>query len=180
MTLIRFETASAVFEAFPVLGRLIPSRRAMQTPPQDPIAFLEGLAAGAAPHEALVFGAHILPRREAIGWLCMAFAPDDPAITLVRRWVEKPDETLRNAALDRATGADMSDPVTWALLAVGWSGGNIQRDPALPPLPAAPDLTAQAVGAGMTLALACVPLENRHATITAQVEACIRIATSGT
>src|SRR5579872_3714960 len=79
---IRFAAARTVFAAFPDLRRYAP-------PPADlcaPLDYARRLRASARPSDAIVFVAHLLPRREAVWWArqCVvaiqgAAAEDDPA-----------------------------------------------------------------------------------------------------
>lgn len=182
-SMIRFETAADVLATFPKLAPFLPCA------PQgeSPLEFLHLLAQNENPYGAPAFAAHILPRRQCIDFLCAAFrvckpapvAPGDPDMRLVEAWAQNPDENLRRTALARVDQLDQSEPVTWALRAVSWSGGNIMSDPKLPPLPAPVELTPQAVAAALSLALARVPQDKVRDTIAAWVEACICIADEG-
>lgn len=178
--LIRFDTAGDVVAAFPMIVPFLPIKPANESP----LAFLAMLTEHENPYGAPAFAAHILPRRECIDFLCAAFRlcapppapPGDPDVKMVEDWARHPDENRRLAALARAEALEKTEPVTWALLAVGWSGGNIMSDDKLPPVPAPVQLTPQAVAAALSLALARVPPGQVRDTVAAWTKACIDIA----
>ena len=61
---IRFVSARNVFEAFPELGRVL-------APPADdpaPLDYTQAALSGPRPTDAIIFLAHLLPRREAVWW----------------------------------------------------------------------------------------------------------------
>ncbi|MFN3481548.1 DUF6931 family protein [Rhabdaerophilum calidifontis] len=180
--LIRFETAEAVFDAFPKLGEAIAARPGAEAP----LAFMERLGAGPEPFDAIRFAAHMLPRREAVGWLCAALratpeidlAAGDAAIEAAEAWLREPGETRRVTALKLAERLDPRAPATWAAFAAAWSGGNLSVGD-YPGAPAPADLAAQAVTGGLAIALGRVPVAKSRATIQAWLAACTRIARKG-
>lgn len=184
MTRIRFEAADAVFEAFPALSGVMEARPAGERPEE----FARALAAGENPFEALTFFAHLLPRREAVWWYCRALrsvkaagvAPDDPSLALAQAWVKDPREALRLQALARVATLDAAAPASWAAIATAWSGGSLYiGDPEKRPeglRPAAPDLVAQAVRAGLLLIMARVAPTEQPEVIRALLELGLAIA----
>ncbi|MBV8107530.1 MAG: hypothetical protein JO223_23495 [Hyphomicrobiales bacterium] len=135
---IRFTAAGAVFEAFPDL--------ALATePPPDETGVLEharALLASPRSSEAIIFLAHLLPRREAVWWAinCVRAMPggagEDDALRAADAWVRDPEEDNRRAALAVAEAANPRLATTWLAFAAGWSGGSLSApdsEPARPP-----------------------------------------------
>ena len=136
---IRFASARNVFEAFPDLGRVV-------TLPADdpaPLDYLRALMAAPSPNAAVVFLAHLLPRREATWWAIqcvramLGAGADDEALRAADAWVRTPEEDTRRAALAAYNGRDPKAPTTWLAYAAGWSGGSV-TGPDKDPMPAPP------------------------------------------
>lgn len=165
MTHLRFTTAQQVFEAFPQLQSDVDLR------PTDvgPIAYIEKLLAGSAPRQALAFIAYLLPRREAVGWLCEVLRSsgttiepqEEELVQLAEKWVASPTEAARKAAMSAGLASSQDTPGAWASLAAGWSGGSMTDNPDHP-LPPPAHLTGLACKVGLTLLLARAPLD-QHA-----------------
>src|SRR5260370_31734133 len=112
---IRFAAARNVFEAFPDLRRFV-------SPPTDdcaPLDYARRLLASPQPVDAIVFLAHLLPRREAVWWArqCVvanlgAVAEADPATRAPDACVRAPEQGTRRAALDIAAAGDASRAAT--------------------------------------------------------------------
>ncbi len=94
----------------------------------------------ARPSTALVFLAHLLPRREAVWWGCqcvsavLGAAAKDEGLRLALLWVRDPDETLRREALAFSQAGDLRAATSWLARAAGYSGGSISA-PDQPPTP---------------------------------------------
>lgn len=174
MGLIRFASARDLFDAYPA------AREDVEAKPdgQPPLAFLQALAVGPTPEDAVSFCAYLLPRREAVWWACgcvrglsasRADLEADPSFQAAEAWVRDPCEERRVEALKITEHAPRQSPATWLAFAAAWSGGSILLDgPA--PVPAAPHLTAKAVRAAIFIALARVPTPERVKSIQRCVE----------
>ncbi len=160
---IRFTLAAQAFEEAPGLRDSIPG------PPEgaEPLAFLATLAASGRSVDALTYFAHLMPRRETVWWGCQcvrAIQGESPGHAAAEAWVRDPQERTRRAALDIGNAGDKRRAATWLALAAGFSGGDIgpaDRKPLsaahpqiiAPPVPAAPHMTASAIGAAVALAV---------------------------
>jgi len=160
---IRFTLAAQAFEDAPGLRGSIPE------PPEgaEPLAFLATLAASERPVDALTYFAHLMPRRETVWWGCQcvrAIQGESPGLAAAEAWVRDPQEKTRRAALDLGNAGDKRRAASWLAMAAGYSGGDIgpaDRKPLspahpqiiAPPVPAAPHMTASAVGAALALAI---------------------------
>jgi hypothetical protein len=150
---IRFASARDVFEAFPDLGRVV-------APPADdttPLDYARALMAAPSPNDAVVFLAHLLPRREAMWWAIQCVRAllgadaDDEALRAADAWVRTPEEDTRRAALAAYNGRDPKAPTTWLAYAAGWSGGSV-TGPDKDPMPAPPTACAMGVQTAVILA----------------------------
>ncbi len=150
---IRFAAAGAVFEAFPDLALVT------EPPPGEAGALdhARALLASPRPSDAIIFLAHLLPRREAVWWAVqcvramLGAAAEDDALNAADAWVRDPEEDRRRAALAAAEAARPRAPTTWLAFAAGWSGGSLSApdsDPARPP----PSACAMAANAAVMLA----------------------------
>jgi len=127
MSVLRFATARALFDAFPELWEKVDAKPT----DQPPIEFLKALASANKLPAAVTFCAFVLPRREAVWWACRSVkalssenaAGRNPAFRAAEAWVYEPDDAHRQAALNVGTGGDNRNPTTWLALAAGWSGG---------------------------------------------------------
>ena len=160
MTRLRFSTAQQVINAFPDLDEVIPPRQREMAP----LAFVDLLLSGPEPEHALSFLAFLLPRREAVHWLCQSLRRLSPALSAqqlevlatAETWVRAPSEQSRRKALEAGTGDKTKGPASWAAFAAGWSGGNMTNDENHP-VPPPTSLTGQAVRVGMAVATTRVP-----------------------
>jgi hypothetical protein len=178
---IRFVAARNVFEAFPRLRRFA-------APPADdcaPLDYARRLLASPHPSEAIVFLAHLLPRREAVWWArqCViailgAAAEADPATRAADAWVRAPEEETRRAALEIAAAGDESRAETWLARAAALSGGS-RTAPDQEPRPPQPSACAQAANAAIILAIVAGDRPAIPAWIQACAEAGIRFADGG-
>ncbi len=152
-TRIRFATAHNVFDAFPEL------KHAAAPPADDsvPLDYARALLASPSPTDAIVFIAHLLPRREAVWWAIqcvwgmLGARADDDSLRAAEAWARAPDEHNRRAALAACSAGDQRAPTTWLAFAVGWSGGSV-TPPDKDPMPAPPSACALAVNAAVLLA----------------------------
>ena len=177
---IRFSTARSVFEAFGDLRRI-------GAPPTDdsaPLDYVGALLASPRPINAIVYLAHLLPRREAVWWArqCVSAIQgeraDDEAFRIAGAWVQTPDEERRRAAMAIGDAADQRFATTWLALAVGWSGGSIiaaEHTPVLPP----PSACAKAANAAIVLAIVQGDPRSIGPWTQACVEAGVRFAEGG-
>ena len=177
---IRFATARNVFETFVELRRVA-------SPPGDdapPLDYARHLLGSTRPSSAIVFLAHLLPRREAVWWArqCVAaiLGPraDDEAFRAADVWVRAPEEENRRAALAIGGSADQAFPTTWLALAAAWSGGSMTA-PDVKPMAAPPAACAQAANAAIMLAITQSDPKVFRGWIDACVEAGLRFADGG-
>ena len=178
---IRFAAAGNVFEAFPSLRRYAP-------PPADhcaPLDYARRLLASPRAADALIYLAHLLPRREAVWWALQCVvaiqgpaAEADPATRAAEAWVRAPEEETRRVALEIAAGSDKARAATWLARAAALSGGS-RTPPDQEPRPPQPAACAQAANAAIILAI--ISREGRA--VPAWIEACaeagIRFAGGG-
>jgi hypothetical protein len=158
---LRFSTARQVIDAFPNLRGEFPGSNLEL----DPFAFIDSLIAQGGVRRAMAFCAFVLPRRDAVQWVCQALRqqPQQPSGTdatllqLVEEWLKKPTEATRRAALDSGMDDPLKGACAWAALAAGWSGGNLSPN-AEQPVPPPQHLTGHAVNVGLTLLVASLPL----------------------
>ena len=179
MSIIRFTNAQEVFDLFPA------ARDDIEAPPTDagPLDYLERLAAGPTPNDAISFCAYLLPRREAVWWACRcmrALVPartddEDAALQMAEAWVEETEESRRRAALRLGMDGDKTMAAIWTALAAGWSGGSLAPDSEAV-IPIQPHMTARACRAAVLIALGPVPRKERQAKIRACLDSAIQIA----
>jgi hypothetical protein len=158
---LRFLTARQVIDAFPNLKGEITSPNL----DMEPLAFVARLLEDGQPRQALAFCAFLLPRREAVQWLCQALRneaqalaeADERLLRLAEEWVKTPVEQARRAALDGGMGDPLKGACAWAALAAGWCGGNLSSS-AEQPVPPPAHLTGHAAMVGMTLLVARYPM----------------------
>lgn len=165
---IRFETAKALFDAYPTAGNdmsCVPTS-------EPPLAFLQRLLESNTPEEAVTFCAYLLGRREAVWWGCRCVAPltdvlpfeDVGMIAKAHDWAQMPSESLRRSALAAGMDAQDKTPGAWLALAAGWSGGDM--NPGGVQVVLAPSsLTPKAVNVAILAALARVLRQDRGRTL---------------
>ncbi len=177
---IRFAAARNVFEAFPDLSYAA-------APPADdsaPLDYARALLASPRPTDAIVFLAHLLPRREAVWWsvqcvrAMLGASADDGALRAADAWVRAPEEDHRNAALAVANAADQRAATTWLAFAAAWSGGSI-TPPDQKPMPAPPSACAKAAHAAVLMAVSAGDPLGVAQRIAACAQAGIRFADGG-
>lgn len=151
---VRFALARDVFETFADLK----FAAAQPSGNSAPLDHARALLAEPRPSEAIIFLAHLLPRREAVWWAVqcvramLGSRAEDEALRAADEWVRTPEEDKRRAALDTASAADPRAPTTWLAYAAGWSGGSLSapdQEPARPP----PAACATAANAAVMLAV---------------------------
>ncbi len=141
-------------------SKLEPPGHAMLSGDEPPAALLGRLIEGKLYRDAVRLLAQALPKREAVWWACLcahAVLPakkepaDAAALKAAERWVVKPSEAHRSAAMPAARAAGFEQPASWAAVAVSWSGGSMMPEghPAMPP---GDELTGQAVANAVLLA----------------------------
>jgi hypothetical protein len=153
---IRFSTARSVFEAFPDL------RRVVALPPEEfsSLDYARVLMGSASPVDAVIFVAHVLPRREAVWWAIQCVqtmlgdSAKDDAFLAAEAWLSAPMDDTRRAALAAYSGGDHRSSTTWLAFAAGWSGGSV-TPPDQEPMLAPPAACALGVHTSIILA-ACV------------------------
>jgi hypothetical protein len=150
---IRFVAARNVFEAFPELGRVL----APAAGDPNPLDYTRAALAGPRPTDAIIFLAHLLPRREAVWWAIQCVRAmlgsnaDDGAFHAADVWVRAPEDDNRRAALAAFNAGNQRVATTWLAFAAGWSGGSVtplDKDP----MPAPPAACAQGVHTAVILA----------------------------
>lgn len=130
--------------------------------------FLQRLAQGDTPEEALTFAAHCLMPRYAVWWAheCLKArsdllgSADQAMLALAATWVAQVDEESRYAAMDQAVAAERG-PGAWVALAAGWSGGSL-TPPEYPPAPVPIFAVGRAAMTGVLMFLARVDLPQRR------------------
>ena len=151
---VRFTHARDVIDTFAEL-------KFAAAPPSDdaaPLDHARALLASPRPSEAIIFIAHLLPRREAVWWATQCVKAmlgpraDDEAFRAADAWVRTPEEDRRRAALDVANAADRRAPTTWLAFAAGWSGGNLSASDQEPAQPS-PAACAMAANAAVMLSV---------------------------
>lgn len=182
MTNLRFSTAQQLVDAFPVLRNELGPRRL------DLACFdyIDSLLGESQARNALAFCALLLPRREAVHWLCQAMRANIQAPTsnegmllkLTEDWVKTPTEAARRAALDAGMADVEKGPSAWAALAAGWSGGNLSSN-VEQPVPPPAHLTGHAVKIGFTLLAAQLPPAQQYAKLEEFVRNAILILKAG-
>lgn len=154
MTKLRFSTAQQIIDTYPIL------RDEFQSAALDanPLEFIKGLLDTQQGREALALCAFMLPRREAVAWLCQTLrqhggtlnSSDENLLNLAEVWVQTPVEKNRNAALKAVMASGFRTGSAWAAAAAGWSGGSMLES-SDHPLPPPAHLTGQAVKMGLVL-----------------------------
>jgi len=179
-TRIRFATAHSVYDTFADLRR-IGSPPVEGAPSLDHARLLLG---SPRPHDAVLFIAHLLPRRETVWWglQCargmLGAAAEDAAFRAAEAWVRAPEEDARRAALAAFEAGDMRSPTTWLAFAAGWSGGSVTA-PDQDPLPAPPSACPMGVATAVMLAAAAGDPLGVSQRARACAEAGIRFADGG-
>jgi hypothetical protein len=181
MSLVRFATAQAVFEAFPELSQKVSAK-----PNEEfPIRYLKSLVATGKDEDAVTFCAYLLPRREAVWWACgcvkalTADIADDPAALLAAEaWVMESNDARRQAALELGTRGHHDDPLTWLALAAGWAGGLLASGPHQS-IPMPQYLTARAARTAILISALRVRRHQRPAYLKSCVADGIRLAEDG-
>jgi hypothetical protein len=152
-TRIRFATARSVFDTFSDLSHVAPPPRAAA----EPLDYARALIGSPNPNDAIIFIAHLLPRREAVWWglECvrglLGAGAEDQALRAAEAWVRAPEEGTRRAALAAYGAGHQRAPTTWLAFAAGWSGGSVtpsDKDP----LPAPPAACPMGVNTAVMLA----------------------------
>ena len=178
MPRLRFETVRDLLEAFPIAERLI------EVEPSDApsLQFLEGLIARGELERAVGFCAFLLPRRDAVWWGCRTVRTllptrsrdEEAAIRAAEKWVQRPEDDLRLAALEFGTRGDSEFPSTYLALAAGWSGGRIDVGGETP-VPIPPEQTARLVRAALLVAATRAEPEQRSEILRRCLEDGIRL-----
>jgi hypothetical protein len=182
MSRIRFVTAQALFEAFPEASKDIEAKPT----DQPPIDFMRRLTSQGGLKDAVAFCAYLLPRREAVWWACgcaralVGDIPKDRARCLLaaEAWVDDPSDEQRQAALELGKQGDSNDPLTWAALAAGWSGGSLASFEQFT-LPVPPYMTARAARIAVVLSAHYLKPEERSGRLKACIEEGIKLAETG-
>jgi hypothetical protein len=177
---LRFATANSVYEASADL-------RMMAEPPADgaaPLDHARTLLGSKRPNDAILFLAHVLPRREAVWWAIQCVRgllggkAEDEALQSAESWVRAPEDETRLAALAIARAADPRAATTLLAFAAGCSGGNIGITD-LPPMPAPPSACGNAANAAIMMAVTAGEPRSVMEKIRACAEAGIRFADGG-
>ncbi len=109
----------------------------LMQPSHKPEQFIELLAGKKMWHDATMFLAFALPKREAVWWVlqcCKQAIGQAPApaianaIQVTEKWVIEPTEQSRRATQAAAEAAEMSSPAGMIALAAFMSGGSIAPD----------------------------------------------------
>jgi hypothetical protein len=181
MSVIRFATARALFEAFPEVSDIVN----LAPTEQAPTDFVKALVAASKIPEAVGFCAYLLPRREAVWWACTSvrtlaedLARDRPnGLLAAESWVYQPDDQRRQYALQIGDRGDRKDPTTWLALAAGWSGGS--QAVGSQPVPIAPYMTARASRVAILLSAAKVGGAERMSCLRKCIADALKLADHG-
>ena len=152
-----------------------------ETPSLD---FARRLLTSQRPAVAILYLAHVFPRREAVWWArqcveaILGAGAEDDALRAAEAWVRQPDEVNRRVALDVGRLADRAKATTWLALAAGQSGGSLAA-PEQKPMPPQPSACAGAANAAIILAAVAQDARGILPWICACAEAGIRFADSG-
>ncbi len=165
MIRLRFSSAQQVIDAYPNLNGDL----TLPTNGDEPFAYIDRLLASQQKQQVLAFCAFLLPRKEAVQWLCKTIRSasrplgikEEQLLKLAEVWALSPTENARRAAFQAGTDDAKDSAAAWAALAAGWSGGNLSSD-ADHPIPPPAHLTGLAVKLGMQLLLAYFP-KSQHA-----------------
>ena len=155
MANLRFSTVQQVIDAFPILKDEFKDAELQR----HPIEFVQQMIDKGQIRQVLALCAFMLPKREAVQWLCESLRQsgavftgnEDVMLKLAENWAHNPSEKHRGAALSAAMKSGFLTGPAWAAAAAGWSGGDIGNDPnnlVSPP----PHLTGQAVKSAFTVA----------------------------
>jgi hypothetical protein len=182
MSRVRFATVQALLETFPEVARQIGTAPAEQ----PPVEFLRSLATQRKFAEAVIFCAHLLPRREAVWWGCgcaRALLGEIPpnrweGLLAAETWVERPDDEHRTAALEIGTKGDENDPLTWLARAAGWSGGFWVATAEMQ-VPVPPYMTARLAGGAILACTATLGPPERESRLRSCVAEGIKLAETG-
>ncbi len=155
MVNLRFSTVKQIAEAFPTVSKDL----AISNSLLHPVEAVEQLVEKGEIVRALTLCAYMLPRREAVQWLCECLQEyrgnfseiDAEWLNLAEAWIKNSSEKNRSTALTAAMNSGFLTAPAWAAAAVGWSGGNISPDPDKP-VPPFPYLTGQAVKTAFLIA----------------------------
>lgn len=177
---------------------------AVVLPNASPLACIQALVEHKQFNDAVKMIAHVLPKREAVWWACLAarnasqqIAALDPgasdagasaeanksalenaAITAAETWVKEPSEENRQKAklLGEKTGHKSAG--SWAATAAFWSAGSMtpEGEPVVPP---PPYLYAHAVAGCVTLAAVLPNPENREANFHRYIKQGLDLANGG-
>lgn len=169
MSVLRFQTASEVFETFPDMQDDMLAQASDVTPEE----FIQQLEQGATPEDAITFCSYALDRRRAVWWglecvkqMRTPVGREEEVATLTAEaWVREPEEHRRIAALRIGITGRRDLAATWVALAAGGSGGTLSTD-ATPGPPVPPQLCAKAVRTAILIALSDVPARERRPTLT--------------
>ncbi len=179
---IRFTSAVQVFQNYPNLEEEM-------TPPGGDVSpqdFTLEVLKGEDPYSAILFFAHVLPKREAVWWglrcvtgLDQDKTPEDQKmLALVTAWVQDGDEEARlsvKAAVDDFKGDSAS---LWIGHAASLSGGSISPNPEFR-VDTLPHLTAVCANGAVQLALGALGPGVREAAIQDCISAGISFAQGG-
>jgi len=179
---MRFATARALFEHFPGAQERIRAAPTEASPPH----FAKDLVSSGKTEDAISFCAYLLARREAVWWGCRsvrallgdALGNDQDALRAAEAWAQEPGEEHRLRAYEIANRSDRDSPTTWLALATAWSGGSMLPR-ARKPVPAPPQLTAQATRTAILLAARLVKPPERDKRLRTCVEDALTIAENG-
>src|SRR5690606_23705401 len=95
------------------------------------------LARGHA-QDALPLALRLMPRPYAVAWLCQCMrvleitAHDRTGLRLAQAWVQQPDRTRREAALEFAAADDYQSVGAWLAAAAAWSDGSLGGEDGVP------------------------------------------------
>ena len=129
-------------DAIVAAASLSEDAQALVKPGMPVRALLDALIDAELMTDAMRVFAYALPKREAVWWACQCARqaqPDKPVpidaeiIQASEKWVYRPNEQGRRAAMDLAMKTDFDRAAHWTGAAVFWSGGSI-APPDAPPV----------------------------------------------
>ncbi|MCA9049102.1 MAG: hypothetical protein KDA89_10270, partial [Planctomycetaceae bacterium] len=129
---------------------------------ETPAEFARRLLKEGEPNDCLDFLARALPKRLGVWWAvqCIESADaqtksiDNDILAAVRRWITKPTDDSRRAAMNLAQESGMETAAAWAAVGAFWSHGSM-GPVGQPDVPAADEMAGKAVAGAVILASVC-------------------------
>ena len=151
----------------------------------DPVAFVNAAAEAGKLREAAAMCAYLLPKRDAVWWVCRALRsrpgliePADQALLAAEAWARETTEEARDVADRWARASDQQAPPTWAAYAAGFTSGNLAVMPD-GPIRTPGHLTGECARVAMVFAECRLDLPEARSFLREAVDAALRWLASG-